>query len=183
MVKKLLLHLLAALAIILSGLAVRHFMFAPAPADTGVRALFAARFADPTGHVQPMAQWKGKLLVVNFWATWCAPCLDEMPELSALQTSYRDRNLAIVGITSDSLAEVRDFQRSRPVSYTLLSGDVDAMNLSEILGNDKSVLPFTAIITPRGELVKTHFGRVNRALLEQTLVPLLASESRRGESP
>lgn len=121
-----------------------------------------------------MAQWRGKLLVVNFWATWCAPCREEMPELSTLQKKYQDSDLVVLGVASDELDKIRSYSQENPVSYPLFAGDIDVMNISASLGNDKGVLPYTAIIAADGKVAKTYFGRVNQALLEETLVPMLA---------
>jgi peroxiredoxin len=135
--------------------------------------LFAASLPDITGKSQALSQWKGKIIVVNFWATWCPPCLEEMPELSKLQERYRDRNIIVLGISTDDLDKIREFAELHPVSYPLLSGNIEAMDLGISLGNDKGVLPYTAIINLDGTVAKTYFGRVDQALLEKTLLPLM----------
>lgn len=176
MLKTVLLYLLAAIAIILAGLAVRHFVLTPtiAPESIATHTFFAAEFPGLTGEQQAMSQWKGKTIIVNFWATWCPPCLEEMPELSNLYTKYQAENLVVLGISSDELDKIREFSKETPVSYPLLSGDVDAMNISESLGNNKGVLPYTVIIAPDGNIAKTYFGLVNQAILEETFLPLLS---------
>lgn len=175
MLKQILLYALAAVIIVFAGLAVRHFILPPSVAPgVGSQPFFAAAFTDLSGQPQSMAQWRGKILVVNFWATWCAPCREEMPELSALHKKYRDSDLLVLGIASDELDKIHDYSRENPVSYPLFAGDIDVMNISASLGNDKGVLPYTAIITADGKVAKTYFGRVNQALLEETLVPMLA---------
>lgn len=137
-------------------------------------ALFAATLPDAQGQQQALEQWRGKIMVVNFWATWCPPCREEMPELSQLQDQYRDQNLVVVGISTENVAQIHDFAETLAVSYPLLAGDMEAMNLGSSLGNDKSVLPYTVIIRADGSIAKAHFGRINKALLEQTLLPLIA---------
>lgn len=143
------------------------------PASRPAGALFAARFVDAGGTLQPLAQWRGRVLVINFWATWCPPCLDEMPELSALQDKYRAAGLTIVGISTDDVVKIREFSRTTPVSYPLLAGDIEAMNLAQSLGNDKGVLPYSVIVGRDGELVEKHLGRIDPAALEASLLPLL----------
>lgn len=177
MVKTILLYLLAAIAIMLAGLAVRHFVLMPTipPESIATHTFFAAEFPDLTGEPQAMSQWKGKVIIVNFWATWCPPCLEEMPELSNLYTKYQAENLVVLGISSDELDKIRTFAKETPVSYPLLSGDIDAMNISESLGNNKGVLPYTVIIAPDGNIAKTYFGLVNQAILEETFLPLLST--------
>lgn len=179
MVKKILFYAVAIMVIVLSGLAVRHFVFAPTvpPESITSDAFFAAEFVDLNGQPQQMAQWKGKTIIVNFWATWCPPCLKEMPELSNLHKKYQSRNLVVLGISSDEPDKIRQFSQETPVSYPLLSGDIDAMHISESLGNNKSVLPYTAIISPDGSVKMTYFGLVTQALLEESFLPLLPSKN------
>jgi peroxiredoxin len=171
MLKKILGYTLAIALIVLSGILVRHYLLTPA-IETGTistQSFFAAEFPGLDGQPQPLKQWQGKTMVVNFWATWCPPCLEEMPELSSLHADFQDQNLIVLGISSDDLEKIREFSSQTPVSYPLLSGDIDAMNISESLGNDKGVLPYTVIISPDGRLVKSYFGLINQALLEQDL--------------
>lgn len=179
LLKTILLYLLAIIAIISSGLAVRHFVLTPtiAPETIATHTFFAAEFPDLTGQPQAMSQWKGKTIIVNFWATWCPPCLEEMPELSKLYAEHQANDVIVLGISSDELGIIREFSDKTPVSYPLLSGDIDAMNISESLGNNKGVLPYTVIIAPDGSIVKTYFGLVNQALLEKAFLPLLAAKN------
>ena len=146
----------------------------PAVADA-TAALYATSLTDLSGQPHPLAQWRGQVLVVNFWATWCPPCLEEMPELSALQEKYRGQGLTILGISTDDVAKMQEYAHTTPVSYPLLSGDIQAMELAEQLGNDQSVLPYTVVLRRDGSLVAGHFGRLNVAALERSLQPLLAA--------
>ncbi len=179
MLKKVLGYALAIAAIMLSGFAVRHYLLTPAvsPSSISTHSFFAAEFPDLDGQSQELRQWQGKTIVVNFWATWCPPCLEEMPELSNLHASYQDQNLIVLGISSDDPGKIREFANQTPVSYPLLSGDIDAMNISESLGNDKGVLPYTVIIAPDGSLLRSYFGLINQALLEQDLRTLQLIEN------
>ena len=140
-------------------------------------ALFAAGFVDTQGKLQPLSQWRGQVLVINFWATWCPPCLDEMPELSALQDKYRGDGLMILGISTDDVGKIREFSKTTPVSYPLLAGDFEAMNLAQSLGNDKGVLPYSVIVDRDGQVVEQHLGRIDGAALEATLRPLLKRQN------
>lgn len=175
MLKKSLIYGLVVLLIVLSGLALRHFVLTPAGgrSDLSTQTFFAAAFSDADGRMQPMVQWQGQAIVVNFWATWCPPCLEEMPELSRMHSQYRQQGLVVLGISSDEPGKIREFAAKTPVSYPLLSGELAAMPLSESLGNNKGILPYTVIIAPNGSIAKTYFGLVNQTLLEQTFLPLL----------
>jgi peroxiredoxin len=161
------------------GLAYR--LFAPdteiAPTlASGVPALFAATFPDQDGNALALSQWRGKVVVVNFWATWCPPCKEEMPELSHFQEEYRDRNVVVLGISTDDLAKIREFAQQAPVQYPLLAGDFEAMALAESLGNNKGVLPYSVLISPDESIAKTYFGRIDIQKLEQDVHALIPAE-------
>jgi thiol-disulfide isomerase/thioredoxin len=130
-------------------------------------------FPDINAQPQALKQWQGKVLVLNFWATWCPPCREEMPELTAMQQQYKNQNLMIIGLSTDDLEQTKKFIKTAPVSYPILAGDTAAMNLAETLGNDRGILPYTVIVDANGAVVKTFFGRVNQQLLEKTIIPLL----------
>lgn len=144
-------------------------------APTGVPALFAATFPDQDGHAQALSQWRGKIIVVNFWATWCPPCKEEMPELSAFQEQYRIQNVVVLGISTDDVAKIREFVQTAPTAYPLLAGDFEAMALAESLGNNKGVLPYTVLIAPNGSVFRTYFGRLDMKKLEQDVIALTSS--------
>lgn len=160
--------------VIIAGLATRHFLLEPSSSATSTQALFASQLPDSTGQLQKLSQWQGKIAVVNFWASWCVPCREEMPELSALQERYRAHDVVVLGISTDDLEKMQAFSLEVPVKYPLLAGDYDAIKLSEMLGNDKGVLPYTLVIGTDGAIAKTYFGRVNQALLEEALIPLFS---------
>lgn len=159
--------------VIIAGLATRHFLLEPSGSAASTQTLFSAQLPDSEGQLQKLSQWQGKIAVVNFWASWCVPCREEMPELSALQERYRAHNVVVLGISTDDLEKMQAFSKEVPVNYPLLAGDYDAIKLSELLGNDKGVLPYTLVIGTDGTIAKTHFGRVSQALLEETLAPLI----------
>lgn len=165
-------YVLIALAIMVAGLLTRHFLWAPSPAISS-EALYAANFPDSEGKMQALEQWRGKLLVINFWATWCPPCREEMPELSQFHEHYRDQGVLVLGIATDDVAKIREFTKETKVSYPLLAGDLDAMNLGNAMGNNKGILPYTVILDRDGSVVKTFFGRVNHVMLEEAVLPLL----------
>jgi len=169
-------YALSALAIIVLGLGVRHFIWGPTP-NLSPEVLYSTSFPDSNGKMQPIGQWQGKILVVNFWATWCPPCREEMPELSRLQESYQANDGIVLGIATEDVAKIREFTKETRVSYPLLAGDMEAMNLGTALGNNRGILPYTVIIGRDGEVVKTFFGQVNMAMLEEILRPMVAGSS------
>ncbi|TBR13017.1 MAG: TlpA family protein disulfide reductase [Rugosibacter sp.] len=138
-----------------------------------VNSLLRTSFASTEGQWQTLATWHGKVLVINFWATWCPPCREEMPMFSNLQTKYKDKGLQFVGISIDSVDKVREYQSIEKITYPLLMGSPDAMSLSEALGNMSQALPFTVLITRQGQLDSVKIGRFSEDELEARLNALL----------
>ena len=143
----------------------------PTPTSS-TQALFTANFPDEHGKAQALNQYKGKVIVLNFWASWCEPCREEMPELSDLHTTYKDKNVVVLGMAIEDVAGVNDFLKETKVSYPLFAADVQGMDIAASLGNNKGVLPYTVIIKADGSIAKTYFGRITKPLLEQTLKTL-----------
>lgn len=143
----------------------------PTPTSS-TQALFTSNFPDEHGKPQALNQYKGKVIVLNFWASWCEPCREEMPELSDLHTAYKDKNVVVLGMAIEDVAGVNDFLKETKVSYPLFAADVQGMDIAASLGNNKGVLPYTVIIKADGSIAKTYFGRITKPLLEQTLKTL-----------
>jgi thiol-disulfide isomerase/thioredoxin len=137
--------------------------------------LLAVSLPDVAGTEQPLAQWKGKLLVVNFWATWCAPCRDEMPMFVEAQKAHGDKGLQFVGIAVDEAPKVRQFAAQIGLNYPALVGGYGAMELSRTLGNSLMALPFTVVVGRDGAVMLTHLGPLKREqldrLVDQGLAP------------
>ena len=132
---------------------------------TALRALIVH---DIEGRGQTLDQWQGKILVLNFWATWCAPCREEMPVLSELAEHYRGR-AQFVGVAADSVDKVRDFARALPVSYPLLAGGEEAIKPTRPFGNLPLAVPFTVVLDRGGEPRAAALGRISRAALVELL--------------
>jgi peroxiredoxin len=131
-----------------------------AASDQAAVALFALTLPDADGVQRSLQSWRGKLLVVNFWATWCGPCVEEMPELQQFADEFAQRNVAVIGIGVDDADKIRDFRRQHQLRIPLLAAGFDGMQLALRLGNPEPVLPYTALISPDGRLVEEHSGRV-----------------------
>lgn len=130
--------------------------------------------SDLQGKPQSLGQWRGKVLVVNYWATWCAPCREEMPAFSRLHERYRDKGVQFVGISIDDAVKIAEFQKTTPASYPLLIGDITTMENSARLGNARQALPFTAVFDRDGNLAMTKLGRYSEADLERHLNELIS---------
>jgi len=139
--------------------------------------LYAAKLPDISGTMQDLGQYQHKIIIVNFWATWCSPCREEMPELIALQQSYRDKNVVVLGIALDEPAQVAQYLKDTPVNYPIVAAEAAGSMLSEQLGNDKGVLPYTVIIDADGKIVSTHFGRITKAIIEASIQPLVSASA------
>ena len=144
-----------------------------ASAVEGPQSLAAARFADLEGKPQALDQWRGKVMVVNFWATWCAPCREEIPLFVRLQKQYGERGLQFVGIAIDQVDKVRPYAAELGMNFPVLIGGIEGIELGRKLGNRAGVLPFTLVIDRDGRIVASEVGVVKPAKLEPLLKSLL----------
>lgn len=162
--------LLAGAAALGAGMAWRRFG-TPAP-DDAVLALRAMSMPDASGAPLAFARFAGQTLVVNFWATWCPPCVEEMPELSALHRELSPRGLQMLGIGIDSAARIADFAAKTPVSYPLVVAGLGGTELGKRLGNTNASLPFTVLIDRHGRITQRIPGRVDINALRAAIVSL-----------
>lgn len=145
----------------------------PGPEAGLLLELPAFAYPDLEGVSRASEEWLGSVLVLNFWATWCPPCRDEIPGFIEFQERHGTQGLQFVGIAIDSEHEVADFADGIGINYPILLGETDAIALSQSLGNRFSGLPFSAIFDRSGKLVHTQAGELKRADLEQYAIPLL----------
>lgn len=117
-------------------------------------------------------QWQGKVRVINFWATWCPPCTREIPAMIALQESYGRQGLQVIGIALDNNEAVQSYVKESGVNYPILLGD-EAIKVSEQLGNDMGILPYTVIVDQLGNVAYIRYGEVERDTLENEIKKLL----------
>jgi thiol-disulfide isomerase/thioredoxin len=155
-----LLYAVIGLCFALVGLYLGKRAFHVAPPSPAVVNLFTQSLVDATGKSQSLSQWKGKPILVNFWATWCAPCVDEMPELSALQSEVGSTGIQILGIGIDSTVNIAQFAEKYKISYPLFAGGLIGTDLSRQLGNKTGGLPFTVLVGHDGQVKKTYLGRL-----------------------
>ena len=131
--------------------------------------IYTASFTDLDGKSQSLGQWQNKLLVINFWATWCAPCKEEMPIFVKIQQKFSANNLQIVGIAADSHLNIVNFAKKVPINYPLYSDESAAIDFSKRLGNRLGLLPHTVVVAPGGEIVYAKLGVVVEADFEALL--------------
>jgi len=134
--------------------------------------LYATSLADAQGHLQALSQWRGQYLVVNFWATWCAPCVAEMPQLDRLQRQFAGRNVTIVGIGMEGEQQVREFRDRLGLGLTLLAGGYSALSLARDFGDDQGVLPYTVLLSTKGEVLHSQAGALQPGQMQAWLTGL-----------
>jgi thiol-disulfide isomerase/thioredoxin len=117
---------------------------------------------DLEGRPTPIVRWQGKSLVINFWATWCAPCRREIPLLKSVASEWAGRDIAVVGIAVDYRDKVLDFAREFKIDYPLLIGEQDALDVAAKFGMDSPAFPFTVFTDRRGEVVALFVGELHR---------------------
>ena len=140
-------------------------------------------FTDLDGNKRLLSEWQGPYLVVNFWATWCPPCLKEIPSFVELQTEFGAERVQFIGIAYDYLDAVKKFVSETEVNYPILLGGDDVAIFMRELGNKIGGLPYTAVIDADGQLVATHQGEWHRADATVALKKLLAAKAAVSRQP
>lgn len=129
---------------------------------------------DPQGQQQTISQWDGDVLAINFWATWCKPCKEEIPEFVELQQKYRDQDVTFIGVAIDGVSAVNDFVARYDMNYPVLVGGQAAMRAAKAYGNDIGALPYTAFVDRDGRITHVHRGRLPKAEADAILARLTA---------
>ncbi len=133
-------------------------------------------FPDVSGRVQSVNQWRGKVLVINFWATWCPPCLKEIPEFVKLQSEYQDKQLQFVGIAIDDTQSVRDYLQRIAINYPILIADDAGIGLAQQMGNVIGAVPFTVVVNQAGQIVYRQPGELSVDKLREVIAPLMVTK-------
>ena len=136
-------------------------------ADAGYAAVYPSfKLVDLDAAERDFSEWQGKHRLINFWATWCAPCRREIPLLKAFQDEHGADGFQIIGIAVDFPDEVLAYAEEAQFNYPVLVGQEDAMAVAEMSGIDFIGLPFTMIVAADGELINTHVGEIMDSHLE-----------------
>ncbi len=122
--------------------------------------LLAASFESIDGAVVPLSRWAGKTLVVNFWATWCGPCREEMPDFVKAQTEFANKGLQFVGVAIDRKPAVERFVKELGINYPIVLGDVAWLESLKTMGNPQGVLPFTVVFSPNRAVLLRRVGKL-----------------------
>ncbi|MCB1875652.1 MAG: TlpA family protein disulfide reductase [Chromatiales bacterium] len=166
-----------------SGLALQSWLSEPEPLnDSSGRAAPTTQapatrpdftLMDTTGKLRNVAEWDGKVMVVNFWATWCPPCRREIPSFIELQNELGPRGLQFVGVAIDDADKVRTFTDKFAFNYPSLHGESDADAVSSRYGNREGVLPYSVVVDRQGNLIYVHRGLLSKDKLLSVVTPLL----------
>ncbi|MDD3528652.1 MAG: TlpA disulfide reductase family protein [Gallionellaceae bacterium] len=171
------LALAAALLLGLASTAALRLAAPPAPpteaAGVDLGTVWAAALPDLAGNPQALAQWRGKVLVLNFWAPWCPPCRAEIPGFIRLHDRYGERGLQFVGVALDDPGKVAAFADAAGIPYPLLLGEPAATGLPQAAGNRSGGLPYTVVFDRRGNAIANHVGVLDEAHLAELIEPLL----------
>jgi len=154
----------AGLAATAAGFLAGAVFFGNSEGDGGV---MTARLPDLSGKPRQLSEWRGRVLVCNFWATWCAPCREEMPLLMATRTRYP--GIEIVGIAVDNADKVREFARSIGVTYPILLSEADGLEYMRRLGNSSGGLPYTVFFDREGKAAHRRLGALKQPELDRIL--------------
>ena len=134
-----------------------------------VKALFDREWFSPDQKPISTQDWKNKVLVVNFWASWCPPCVEEMPALDKIQGEYDPKKMLIVGIGIDSPSNIREFLEKMPVNYPIMIGGLQGSALSKQMGNSQGALPYTIIINAKGKSSYSKLGKISEDELRNAI--------------
>ena len=146
------------------------------PVKTPAAIFFERSLIDSEGQHQPLAQWRGKYILVNFWATWCPPCLEEIPLLVDVQQRYAAQDIGVLGIAvlsaANQLTEVNAMRDRLKINYPVLLGSLELFEWMKPLGNEQGALPFSVLFSPQGEVVQIKKGPYKKSELAELLASL-----------
>jgi thiol-disulfide isomerase/thioredoxin len=140
---------------------------------SGAAALLSAAYPDLSGRPRQLLEWQGRVLLCNFWATWCEPCREEMPMLAELREKYVSKGVEFVGIGIDPAAKLAEFAKTYQIRYPLLVADAGVAGLMRGLGNGPGGLPFSVVLDRSGSVAYRRLGALVRQEVEEVLVGLL----------
>ncbi|MFM1879871.1 MAG: Thiol-disulfide isomerase and thioredoxin [Pseudomonadota bacterium] len=142
-----------------SGVGIGLWRMAPTPVAQ-VQWLYDLSFPDTEGRPVALSTYRGSYTLVNFWATWCPPCIEEMPELSTFHDKWSSKGINVLGLAVDSPSNVREFLEDKRFSYPLLITGAAGTELARRLGSSIDALPYTALVDPEGRVVQQKMGRI-----------------------
>lgn len=129
--------------------------------DGALQDLWGKQFEGPSGESVAMSTFRGRKLVLNFWATWCPPCVEELPMLDRFRAAHQAQGWEVLGLAVDQSAAVRGFLQKRPLGFPVAMAGLEGMDLARSLGNATGGLPFTVVLDERGGVVQRKLGKLS----------------------
>ncbi len=170
--KKILPFIILALVAIPAGLWVAQTVFSPPPAQA--KAL-DFNLPDMQGKMHNLSGWRNKVVVLNFWATWCPPCREEIPEFIKLQNTYGSAGVQVIGVALDNLEDVKEFYKTEGMNYPVLIGEQNAFNIMADFGETTGSLPYTVVLNTDGKIVAHKLGALDLPRMEALIKPHLGN--------
>jgi thiol-disulfide isomerase/thioredoxin len=166
--------IIAALVALGGGVIARHFLSSPT-VQTSQAASPSPDFSFPdvSGKIHHSTEWQGKIRVINFWATWCPPCIEEIPEFIKMQKQYGDKGVQFIGIAIEERESVADYLKSIAINYPILIGGIDATALSQQMGNVIGAVPFTVVVNREGQIIHQQPGPLSDEQMLKIITPLI----------
>ena len=128
---------------------------------------------DVSGKQHNIIEWQGKIRIINFWATWCPPCIKEIPEFVSLQEQYASKGLQFVGIAIDDEVSVKAYLAKTKINYPILIADLEGIALAHQLGNSVDAVPYTLIVDQQGRIIHQHRGAFSKEQIMEVISPIL----------
>ena len=163
--------IVAAILALAGGVLAQHFIDPESQIETTAIAEF--NFPDLEDNMHKLSEWDGKVIIVNFWATWCPPCRKEIPEFVKLQKEYGDKGLQFVGIAIEEKEPVEEFIDFIEINYPILIGGDPAIELAQQMGNRIGAVPYSVVINRQGQIVHRQPGEFSTDSIKKIIEPLL----------
>lgn len=125
------------------------------------------------GKVIKLSNYKGKLLLINFWASWCGPCRAEIPTLTKLQETYKDKRFTIIGLAMESKEDADKFIKGQSINYPNAYGEESIKKILEKYGNPDGILPFSVLVNPQQNIISIYPGIIGETKMQRVLGRLL----------
>lgn len=161
-----------------SGFALQRYLAPDSPVGIDTRNSMIGQtrpefaMTDIDGNIRNIKDWDGQVVLLNFWATWCPPCLEEIPDFIEVQQALENKGLQIIGVAVDNEEDVRQFASDMAMNYPVMAGEMEAIELSQKYGNSIGGLPFSAIIDKNGKITHTITGELSKERLLSILKQL-----------
>jgi thiol-disulfide isomerase/thioredoxin len=163
--------IIVALMALVGGVMVKEFL--STTEQTSPTPLPDFNLPDVSGELHSISEWRGKILIINFWATWCPPCREEIPEFIALQERYGAKGMQFIGIAIDDQDSVEEYMVSTKINFPILIGGVTGIALAHQLGNSVDAVPFTLVVNQQGQIIHRQPGEFSREQIMKIITPLL----------